>query len=210
MSADLLALLERQRPDLSPTERLALIADTPDARPTEKPAQRRVGSRSRTSASMERRRSWAASGRLPPKLAARFTVAEQAVLAVIASEVIKKDTCTLTLEHIAALAGVCRTTVKNALREAAGLELIRVEERRLSAWRNLPHKITITAPEWITWLRLRRRGEGANSCNPRPSDIRKQEAKRPNPSTAKGFRRGRGAELAVQRQHDSARGTRHA
>ena len=40
-----------------------------------KPVQRRVGSRPRTDASMERRRSWAASGRMPPKLAARFTLA---------------------------------------------------------------------------------------------------------------------------------------
>jgi hypothetical protein len=122
---------------------------------------------------MERRRSWAASGRLPPKLAARFTLAEQAVLAVIAVEVVRKDACTLTLEHVAALAGVCRTTVKNALREAVSLGLIRVEERRLSAWRNLPHRITITAPEWVTWLRIGRRGEGAKSHFPRPTDSRK-------------------------------------
>jgi hypothetical protein len=43
----------------------------------------RIGSRPRTDASMARRRRWAASGRLPPGLAARFTLAEQAVLAVV-------------------------------------------------------------------------------------------------------------------------------
>src|SRR4051812_22210877 len=42
--------------------------------------RRRVGSRPRSAASMERRRSWAASGRLPNRLAARFTLAEQSVL----------------------------------------------------------------------------------------------------------------------------------
>src|SRR5215204_4118229 len=42
----------------------------------QKPAQRRVGSRPRSHASMERRRSWAASGAIPPQLAARFTLAE--------------------------------------------------------------------------------------------------------------------------------------
>src|SRR4051812_48590010 len=48
-------------------------------RPPQKPAQRRlVGSRPRSPASMERRRRWAASGCLPPALAARFTLAEQA------------------------------------------------------------------------------------------------------------------------------------
>ena len=38
-------------------------------------------------ASMERRRRWAASGRLPPGIAARLTLAEQAVLSLVAAEV---------------------------------------------------------------------------------------------------------------------------
>src|SRR3954449_8377582 len=42
--------------------------------------RRLVGTRLRTSASMDRRRRWAASGRLPPQIAVRFTLAEQAVL----------------------------------------------------------------------------------------------------------------------------------
>src|SRR6058998_4174223 len=55
----------------------------------QKPVQRRLGSRPRSPASMERRRRWAASGALPPALAARFTLAETAVLAVIAAEVLR-------------------------------------------------------------------------------------------------------------------------
>src|SRR4051794_27617977 len=47
-----------------------------------KPIQRRLGSRPRSPAGMERRRRWAASGALPPALAARVTLAETAVLAV--------------------------------------------------------------------------------------------------------------------------------
>ena len=54
--------------------------------PPQRPVQRRLGSRPRSPASMERRRRWAASGALPPQLASRFTLAEQAVLAVIAAE----------------------------------------------------------------------------------------------------------------------------
>src|SRR4051812_22604484 len=46
----------------------------------QRPVQRRLGSRPRTAASLERRRRWAASGALPPTLASRFTLAEQAVL----------------------------------------------------------------------------------------------------------------------------------
>src|SRR5919205_568849 len=48
--------------------------------PAEKPAQRRLGSRPRSSASIERRRRWASAGALPPALACRFTTAETAVL----------------------------------------------------------------------------------------------------------------------------------
>src|SRR3954447_9364014 len=70
-----------------------------------KPAQRRFGSRPRTDASMARRRRWAASGHLPPQIAARFTLAEQSVLAVIAAEHVRNGRCTLVLDHIAALAG---------------------------------------------------------------------------------------------------------
>src|SRR3954452_18191920 len=69
-----------------------------------KPIQRRFGSRPRAPASMERRRRWAASGALPPALAARFTLAETAVLAVIAAEALRHGRCTLVIEHIAALA----------------------------------------------------------------------------------------------------------
>jgi hypothetical protein len=127
---------------------------------TEKPPQRRVGSKPRSSASMERRRSWAAAGRLPPALAARFTLGETAVLAVIAAEMTKRGACTLAIGHIAALAGVCATTVKNALRAAHSLGLIRIEERRLTAWRNLPNLVTITSPEWLSWLRIGPKGGG--------------------------------------------------
>src|SRR3954465_11830250 len=97
------------------------------------PARRWVGSRPRTDASMERRRRWAASGRLPPQLAVRFTLAEQAVLAVVAVEVAKQGTCTLALDHIASLAGVSRATVRNAMKQARTIGCITVEERRASA-----------------------------------------------------------------------------
>ena len=134
----------------------------------QRPAQRRVGSRPRSGASMERRRRWAASGLLPPALAARFTLAETAVLAVLAAEVLRHGACTLTVGHIAALAGVSETTVRNALRAARGLGLLTIEERRVSAWRNAPNVVRIVSREWLAWLRLRAPkerawgGEGAN------------------------------------------------
>jgi len=129
---------------------------------TQRPVQRRVGSRPRSPASMERRRSWAASGHLPPQLAARFTMGEVAVLAVVAVEVRKHGRCTLTMGHIAALAGVSRTTAKRGLSEAFALGVIRVQERRLTAFRNDSNVVTVVDPAWAAWLRLRRAGLGSN------------------------------------------------
>ncbi|MDP4006834.1 hypothetical protein [Methylobacterium sp. NEAU K] len=67
---------------------------------------------------MECRSRWAASGRLPPGLAARFTLAEQAVLALVAAEVVRRKNFRLSIENMAAVTGVSCTTVKNAIREA--------------------------------------------------------------------------------------------
>ena len=122
-------------------------------------APRRVGSRPRTDASMERRRRWAAAGRLPPQLASRFTLAEVAVLAVVTVETVKRGDCRLCLDHVAAIAGVSRSTVRAALRQARKLGLLTIEERRASAWRNLPNVVRIVSPEWRAWMRLARRLE---------------------------------------------------
>ncbi|MCJ2098623.1 GntR family transcriptional regulator, partial [Methylobacterium sp. E-046] len=94
--------------------------------------RRAVGSRPRTDASMERRRRWAASGRLPPAIAARFTLAEHAVLALVAAETARRKDCRLAVGHLAAIVGVAETTVRNAIREAVKLGLVTVEERRVT------------------------------------------------------------------------------
>src|SRR4028118_1728243 len=138
-----------------------MIEATPDAKPTEKPVRRVDGARPRTPASVERRRSLASQGWFPPAIAARFTVGEQAALAVIAQEVARHGSCTLFIEKIAALAGVTRSTVKRALKEAHGLGFIRIEERRLTGWRNDANVVTLVDPGWLMWLRMRRKGEGS-------------------------------------------------
>src|SRR3954452_873933 len=179
-------------------EQASELSDLIEARKSipapQRPAQRRVGSRPRSGASMERRRRWAASGLLPPTLAARFTLAETAVLAVVAAEALRHGRCTLVLDHIAALAGVCRKTVKNALREARRQGLLGIEERRLSAWRTAPNVVTITSREWGAWLRMRRRGEGVNRCPPRIQENNKGTSEKRNRTwAAEGQGSGRAA-----------------
>ncbi len=125
--------------------------------PTPVAPRKPVGSRPRSSAHMERRRRWTGSGWLPPQIAARFTMAETAVLSVIASEVARRGLCRLTIGHIAVVAGVGRSTVKTAVRQAVALGILTSEERRLTAWRSAPNTVRITSPEWRTWLRMRDR-----------------------------------------------------
>ena len=118
-------------------------------------AHHRTGSRPRSAESAARRRRWAAAGYLPPRLAAAFTPGEQAVLAVVATEVGKRGTCTLAVGHLAALAGVCATVVKRAVRQARTLGLVTVESRRLTGFRNDTNVVRVASREWADWLRLR-------------------------------------------------------
>lgn len=127
--------------------------------PPPKPAPRRVGSQPRSAASLERRRRWGASGRLPPQLAASFTLGETAALAVVAAEVALRGDCRLTLEHIAAVAGVSRSTVKAAIRHARTLGFITVEERRRPGWRSLSNVVRVVSKEWVAWMRLGHRSQ---------------------------------------------------
>src|SRR3954451_7257030 len=122
-----------------------------------------VGSRARSDASLERRRRWAASGRMPPQVACKFTPAEQAVLAVVAVEVAKRGRCSLAQGHIAAVAGVSVSTVKRALRAARDAGLLRIEVRRVSAFRNDTNRVEVVSREWLSWLRLARPGGGVQA-----------------------------------------------
>ena len=131
-------------------------------------SRRTVGSRPRTDASMGRRRRWAASGRLPPGLAARFTLAEQAVLALVATETVRRKDCRLAVGHLAAIVGVAETTVRNAIREAVKLGLVTVEERRVTGFRNDTNVVRIVATEWIAWLKLARKGSMPSTYPSRP------------------------------------------
>ncbi len=148
---ELSALIEARK--VVPAEPAAAAAASID--------RKAAGSRPRTDASLDRRRRWAASGRLPPALAARFTPGEIAVLAVVAAETCRRGDCRLAVGHLAAVAGVSETLVRNALREARALGLVTVEERRVTAWRNDTNVVRIVSAEWSGWLKLAKGRPGA-------------------------------------------------
>jgi hypothetical protein len=125
----------------------------PPGRPSIFPPRRSQRSPVRAVA-IARRRRLAASGPMPPALAAKFTVSELAVLRILGDEVSGQGACGLTLAEIAARAGVCRRMAQSALREAAALGLITVQERRREGQVNLPNVVRVVSREWLQWLRI--------------------------------------------------------
>lgn len=97
----------------------------------------------------EHRRRLAYSGPLPPQLAARFTLAQVAVLRIVADT----QPCRLSVREIAARAGCAERTVQNTIRLAKGDGLVRVQERRVSAARSDTNIVTVISPEWLAWIR---------------------------------------------------------
>jgi hypothetical protein len=103
-------------------------------------------------ASIVRRRQLAASGPLPPALAARFTQGELATLRIVGDEVRRAGCCTKTIAELAARAGVCVTLARGAIKQARLLGLLTVEERRRRCDRNLANVVRIVSSEWTAWL----------------------------------------------------------
>lgn len=118
-------------------------------------------------ASLERRRRQAMSGALPPAIAARFSMGEIAALAVVARQCQREGTCSLPIDAIAALAGVGRTSVQNALRAARRFGLIDIKERRRRGLRSLTNIVRVISREWTSWLRLRAGGQAADGVGQR-------------------------------------------
>src|SRR5215204_1953039 len=106
-----------------------------------------------------RRRQLAASGPMPPALACKFTVGELAVLRIVGDEVLRHGRCDRTLGEIAARAGVCDRLARNAIRQAARLGLLTIEERRRQGQKNLSNVVRIVSREWTAWIARRNRGK---------------------------------------------------
>jgi hypothetical protein len=128
------------------------------SRPTPKTAAsglRRAEPRSASrQASIERRRRQAMSVVVPVRIAASFTMAELAVLTVIARQCQRGGTCSLHIDAVAALSGCCRRTVQTAMRAAERLGLLHIRERRVPGRKSLTNVVKVISPEWLDWLRI--------------------------------------------------------
>ncbi len=172
------------------------------------PSKRSQGPRPRSPVSIERRRRWAGSGWLPPQLHAQFTAAESAVLAVVACEVMRTGLCSLSIAAIAGMAGTGRTLVKRAIGEARRLGVLQVEVRPITKWRNATNILSITSPEWRSWLSRRAKGVGSrqrpdtitslSSTSSSASAVARDRALRVEGGTDNALLRARG--LAIRRK----------
>jgi len=70
--------------------------------------------------------------------------------------------------------------VKRALGQAYALGMIRVQERRVTAWRNESNVVAVIDPAWATWLRLRRAGVRSNLSPARLQENKTGAASRPH------------------------------
>lgn len=105
------------------------------------------------SVAIERRRRLAASGPMPPALAARFTTGELAVMRIVGDEFQARRVCAICLDAIAARAGVSRTLARNAIRQAKRLGMIEVRERRRPGAKSLPNLVTVIDRDWLAWMK---------------------------------------------------------
>ena len=102
--------------------------------------------------SYDRRHRLAYSSVMPRHLGARLTVAQMAVMRVVADEYVRSTRCELTLDEIAARAGVCRKTARRAMATARDQHLISVELRPVRCRKHRPNLVQIISFEWLKWL----------------------------------------------------------
>src|SRR3954468_1446102 len=166
-------------------------AGIPAGRPSIFPP-RRLQKAPKRPVAIARRRHLAASGPMPPALACKFTVSELAVLRIIGDEVRQHGQCDRCVDELAARAGVCRRMVQTAVREAARLGLLTIEERRREGRRNLPNVIRIISKEWMSWLSRGRRSShppaerpiGCKTMHPTDRSYKNQRSRRSEPTFA--------------------------
>ena len=90
---------------------------------------------------------------MPDSLRHHYTEGQRAVLCIVAGEIKHHGVCDLPIDKIAALAGVCRTLVQNALHEARRLLHLRITERPRSGRKNLTNLVEIISLEWRAWIK---------------------------------------------------------
>ncbi len=130
-------------------ERLAVKSQSS---PISAPSRRHVDP-----AKIHRRRSWCFGGAVPASIAVHYSPAELAVLSTIITLLKQNPELKKSTKEIANLSGTSIRTVRYALKIASGLGHLSIERRRVTAFRNLPNKISLGSNEVLRlWVSKRR------------------------------------------------------
>src|SRR5207253_2796912 len=104
---------------------------------------------------------------------------ERAVLCIVSGEVKRQGVCDWPIDRIAAMAGVSRTTVQNALREAQRQLHVRIQHRPVPGRKSQTNVVYVIDREWRSWIRIgpsMARSIGFKTVNPTKNIDRKKEA----------------------------------
>jgi hypothetical protein len=118
-------------------------------------------------ASMRRRRTLAATWALPPAMAAKLTVSEQAYCRLLADDYAAEGLTNASHSEMAARVGCCVETIKRAQKVLRRLGWITVQIRPRRGLKHLTNVVRIVSPEWITWITNgpRRNVVGKQKCH---------------------------------------------
>jgi hypothetical protein len=111
------------------------------------------GSRPRGRSGWPPSRRLARQSPVPPELVDKFTQGEHAVLTVVCGEIQRCGLCAWFLAKIAAIAGVGKTTAKNAMRKARAAGLLHSKERRRRGQKSLTNIVRVLRKSWGHWLK---------------------------------------------------------
>lgn len=145
---------ERQRANLkkAPADGRALPRSSYPQRPRSERGRREAASGLRDPVRWRRKRRLARMQAIRPEFAGEFTEGESAALYIVMSDCRQHGKCDRSVKEIGDRAGVGATTVRNALRKASTLGLLRVTERRQWRARNLTNHIVIVHRRQIAWI----------------------------------------------------------
>ncbi|TIL21569.1 MAG: hypothetical protein E5Y88_31080 [Mesorhizobium sp.] len=145
---------ERQRAKLrkAPADGRALPRSSYPQRPRSERGRREAASGLRDTVRWRRKRRLARMQAIRPEFAGEFTEGESAALYIVMCDCRQHGNCDRSVKEIGDRAGVGPTTVRNALRKAGTLGLLRVTERRQWRARNLTNHIVVVHRRQIAWI----------------------------------------------------------
>ncbi|TIQ34061.1 MAG: hypothetical protein E5X48_20615 [Mesorhizobium sp.] len=145
---------ERQRANLkkAPADGRALPRSSYPQRPHSERGRREAACGLRDPVRWRRKRRLARMQAIRPEFAGEFTEGESAALYIVMCDCRQHGKCDRSVKEIGDRAGVGASTVRNALRKAGRLGLLRVTERRQWRARNLTNHIVVVHRRQIAWI----------------------------------------------------------